>query len=209
VKRGSLVAAGGAITAAVGVVVVMPLLAMGAGDLDPPADLCPGKQVVGSVDGSPTILGRTALTHADLVDWWTSTGHGQPDALSLPIEDVLALYLAEGEAEGVRSDLAVVQAVYETGWFTSADTARNNFAGIRHYDDRPSGDSFPDVPTGVRAHVQLLKKYATGNDVTLARPDVAPDATASATTWEELAGTWATSPDYWSELSHDDRLGRR
>jgi LAS superfamily LD-carboxypeptidase LdcB len=29
----------------------------------------------------------------------------------------------------------------------------------------------------------------------------APTASAQATTWKELAGTWATSPDYWTELS--------
>lgn len=200
--RRSLLAAGAAVTAPiVSVVIVIPLLAMGAGNLDPPADPCADAAMVIADDASPTILGPSALTHAELVDWWTSTGREQPDGLGLPVEDVLAIYRSEAEAEGVRGDLAIAQAVHETGWFTSADAARNNYAGIRHYDDSASGDTFPDVATGIRAHVQLLKKYAAGNDVALAHPDVAPWAAARATTWAELAGTWATSADYWSAIS--------
>jgi hypothetical protein len=184
-----------------GVVVVLPILAMGSGSLDSPADSCATAGSSQAGDGSPTILGPSTLTLTELVDWWTSTGRGQPHALDLPVDDVLAMYFSEAEAEGVRGDLAIVQAVYETGWFASGDTAQNNFAGIGHYDHATSGDAFPDVATGVRAHVELLKKYASGNDVQLVQPDVAPDATARASTWEELSGTWATSSDYWAALS--------
>jgi hypothetical protein len=188
-------------TTVVGVVVVLPLLAMGMGSFEPPSGACAAAGTTTASDGSPTILGPSALTHAEIVDWWTSTGRRQPPSLDLPVDDMLAIYLSEADAEGVRGDLAIVQAIYETGWFTSGDAARNNFAGIAHYDDSPSGDAFPDVTTGVRAHVQLLKKYAAGNDAQLVRPDVAPDATARASTWEELSGTWASSPDYWTGLS--------
>jgi hypothetical protein len=53
---------------------------------------------------------------------------------------------------------------------------------------------------GVRP-IQLLKKYAAGNDTPLASPDVSPNAGAHATTWAGLATRWATAPDYWSKLS--------
>lgn len=200
-KRGVLLAATGAVTSTiVGVVVVIPLLALGAGGLDLHprcGEGGPSEQVA----GSPSVLGPSTLTLPEVRAWWEASGHGQPQELGSPIEDVLALYLQEAEAENVRGDLAIAQAIHETGWFASSDTARNNFAGIRHYDRTSSGDAFPDVPTGVRAHVQLLKKYAAGNDAPLAYPDVAPAATAHATTWEELSGTWATASDYWTELS--------
>jgi hypothetical protein len=188
-------------TTVAGLVVVLPILAMGSGGLDRPTNSCAAAHPSRSEDGSPTILGPSTLTLTELVDWWTSTGRGQPQALDLPVDDVLAMYLSEAEAEGVRGDVAIVQAVYETGWLTNGDTALNNFAGIGHYDDVTSGDAFPDVATGVRAHVQLLKKYAAGNGSGLVQPDVAPDATARASTWGELSGTWATSPYYWTELS--------
>ncbi len=89
----------------------------------------------------------------------------------------------------------------ETGYFTNRDTAINNYAGIAHYDDAASGSAFRDPLTGVRAQIQLLKKFALGNDAPLANIDVAPNAGASATTWGGLAGTWASSPTYWTSLS--------
>jgi hypothetical protein len=201
VNRGVLLTATAAVTSTiVGVVVVIPLLALGAGGFALQPD-CAEVGLSEQVAGSPSVLGPSTLTLADLRAWWDATGRGQPEELGSPIEDVLALYPQEAEAENVRGDLAIAQAIHETGWFTSSDTARNNFAGIRHFDHVSSGNAFPDVATGVRAHVQLLKKYAAGNDPPLAHPDVAPTATAQATTWEQLAGTWATSPDYWTELS--------
>jgi murein DD-endopeptidase MepM/ murein hydrolase activator NlpD len=152
-------------------------------------------------DGTPTILGPAKLTVAELRSWWASTGRAQPARLALPVADVAALYLSEGDAEGVRGDLAFAQAIHETGYFTNPDTAINNFAGIGHHDGARSGQRFPDAVIGVRAHVQLLKKYAAGNDVRLARPEVAPNAGARSTTWGGLAGTWATDPGYWTSIS--------
>lgn len=64
-----------------------------------------------------------------------------------------------------------------------------------------SGSRFADAITGVRAQIQLLKKYALGNDAPLVHPDVAPRAGASATTWGGLAGTWASDTGYWEAIS--------
>jgi hypothetical protein len=60
--------------------------------------------------------------------------------------------------------------VLETGHFTNSDTAINNFAGIAHYDGAASGSAFRNPVIGVRAQIQLLKKYALGNDAPLANP---------------------------------------
>ena len=54
---------------------------------------------------------------------------------------------------------------------------------------------------GVRAQIQLLKKYALSNDAPLANVDVSPNAGATATTWGGLAGTWASAENYWTSLS--------
>lgn len=160
----------------------IPLLAVGIGDTESPAVVECGPDAP-----SPSILGPSSMPVADLTAWWASTGRGQPPALAADIDDVIALYVTVGDAEGVRGDMALAQAILETGHFTSTDTARNNFAGIGHAGGAPTGLPFPDAATGVRAHIQLLKKYAAGNDTPLAAPDVAPDAGASATTWDELA----------------------
>lgn len=151
-------------------------------------------------DGTPSILGPSTLSAADLQAWWAATHKGQPPRLELPIDDVTALYIGEGDAEGIRGDIAFAQAVLETGSFTNRDTAINNFAGIAHYDNAASGAGFPDAITGVRAQIQLLKKFAAGNHAPLAHPEVSPNAGATATTWGALTGTWATSSSYWPQI---------
>jgi murein DD-endopeptidase MepM/ murein hydrolase activator NlpD len=188
-----------AATAAVmlGALTCMPLLALAVGNGAQP---CP--DLIGVVaDETPSILGPATLTSAQLEAWWDSAGRAQPGQLNAPVADVIALYISEGQIEGVRGDLALAQVVLETGWFTSGDTGRNNFAGIAHYDHTDGGRSFDTPAEGVRAHIQLLKKFAAGNDTPLARPDVAPNALAHADTWGQLAGTWATNPNYWTAIS--------
>jgi LAS superfamily LD-carboxypeptidase LdcB len=185
-----------------GVTIGMPLLALGSGAVDDPdATICPPGASSVTDDRSPTILGLSTLDARDLTAWWDTTGRGQPPRLEIPIDDLIALYISEGEAEGARGDLAFTQAVHETGYFTNRDTGGNNYAGIAHHDDADAGQAYPDPPTGVRAHIQLLKKYAAANTTPLAHPDVAPDADARATTWSQLTGTWATAPDYWQRIS--------
>lgn len=185
----------------IGGLAALPILAVG---LDEPTPVgCPQPGLTGEAvdDGTPSILGSSTLTVANLRTWWASTGRGQPARLRIAIADLIALYISEGESEGVRGDRALAQAVLETGHFTNSDTAINNFAGIAHYDGTPSGSGFKDPMIGVRAQIQLLKKYALGNNAPLANPDVAPNAGASATTWGGLAGTWASATNYWTSLS--------
>jgi hypothetical protein len=180
----------------------LPLLAIG---------MAPPSCAAIAQDGTPAILSPTVLNVADLRAWWASTGRGQPASLTMPIDDLIAAYLNEAATEGVRGDLTFTQALVETSYFTSPDTAVNNFAGIAHYDDSPSGRAFPDAATGVRAHVQLLHKFAAGNATPLAHPDIAPQAGAAATTWGGLAATWATDPGYWTTLNatYQSILGTR
>jgi murein DD-endopeptidase MepM/ murein hydrolase activator NlpD len=182
----------------VGGLTALPILVVGVGDASPP-----GCGQIGEIanDGTPSILGPSTLTVAELRAWWDGTGRGQPSRLGIAIADLIALYISEGDAEGVRGDIAFAQAVLETGHFTNGDTAINNFAGIAHYDGTESGSAFRDPIIGVRAQIQLLKKYALGNDAPLANADVAPRAGASATTWGGLAGTWASATTYWTALS--------
>lgn len=180
----------------IGAFTALPILAVG-------IPSSPNCGQIGQIadDGTPSILGPSVLTVAELREWWASTGRGQPSRLGISISDLIAIYVSEGETEGVRGDLAFAQAIHETGYFNNSDTAINNFAGIAHYDGAGSGSGFADPIIGVRAQIQLLKKYALGNDAPLANADVAPNAGASATTWGALAGTWASDPSYWTSLS--------
>lgn len=197
-RKPAFVVAGGLLIVAYGTAILFPLLGPRTVS-DPPKRACAA--VADLSDGAPGILGPSTLTQSEMISWWDSTDLGQPSRLTVDIDELIELYASEADAEGVRSDLAFAQAVHETGYFENTDTEINNFAGIGHYDHVDSGFEFSDAPTGVRAHVQLLKRFAAGNDVQLVDDDVAPEAGASATTWDELAGTWATDEAYWDSLS--------
>lgn len=167
-----------------------------------PAAQGPGS---GIGDESPLILGEATLSADQIRAWWEGSSYSSgttvgPEGASMTV--VIDAYIREGELEGVRGDWAFAQAVLETGGFTNSDARlRNNFAGIAHYDGQAAGRRFATVAEGVRAHIQLLKKFAAGNDVELAGPDVAPRAGATAESWAALTGTWASAENYWEVLS--------
>ena len=164
-----------------------------------PAGACSTSAAPGS---DLTILGPSTLTAEQLVHYWElRKGDTQPAKLRDPIAKVIGYYVDAGKAEGVRGDLAFVQSLIETGWFTNGDTARNNFAGVGHYDNAPAGFDYPTPEAGVIAQVQLLKRYAAGNDVDLALTEYGPKAGATATTVAGLSGTWASATNYGDTIT--------
>ncbi|HWL43133.1 MAG TPA: peptidoglycan DD-metalloendopeptidase family protein [Ilumatobacter sp.] len=196
-----MTAAAGA-TAVLSATLAIPFLAVTAGSGGmPDCPLLPTPPGAVVADGTPSILGPSTLTVAQLVHWWDAKRGAQPARLSVPIHDAIALYIAEATAEGVRGDLTFAQSIVETGWFTNTDTAINNFAGIGHYDGRATGYAYADARTGIRAQVQLLKKFAAGNDVELVNPSVGVKAGRHATTWGGLAGTWASATNYYDVIA--------
>lgn len=78
--------------------------------------------------------------------------------------DMLPLYLSEGEAEGVRGDIAFAQSCLETGNFTFSGSAvtlgQNNFCGMGVTGKGMTGNSFDTPQLGIRAQIQHLKAYA-------------------------------------------------
>ncbi|MDA8062621.1 MAG: glucosaminidase domain-containing protein, partial [Actinomycetota bacterium] len=157
-----------------------------------------------SPDPVPTILGRPALDAAQLAGWFEASGYVALTRTS--VSQLARWYIEEGDAEGVRGDLAFAQAVLETGGFSSPDAVgQNNFAGIGHCDSCARGWKFPSARLGVRAQVQLLRTYAqpglTASE--LADPPVLASldpqsqyAEGCCRTWPSLTGVWATDPVY-------------
>lgn len=85
-----------------------------------------------------------------------------------------------------------------------------NFGGIGATGNGVSGDSFPDVKTGLLAQAQHLKGYASTDP--LNQPCVDPrfkyltDKRGSAPTVDKLSGTWAADKTYGAKIM--DSLGR-
>lgn len=79
--------------------------------------------------------------------------------------DMIPLYLIEGEAEGVRGDIAFAQSCLETGNFAFEGSAvtldQNNFCGMGVTSRGKKGCSFDTPLIGIRAQIQHLKAYAS------------------------------------------------
>lgn len=144
-----------------------------------------------------TIEGPSAFTAGELARWYDEQGEGS--RASVPAAELARLFVEEGDAEGIRGDMAFAQAIHETGWFTNRDTVlRNNFAGIGHCDACGQGFPFATAQEGVLAQIQLLESYARVDPV-YERPRVDPSLNGPAgccQTWNQLGGVWATDGGY-------------
>jgi len=121
--------------------------------------------------------------------------------LQCSLEDLIKFYYKEAIAEGVRADLAVCQAIKETGFFKYGGDVvpeQNNYCGLGTTGGGVKGAYFVSPQLGVRAHIQHLLAYATN------RPPLHPivdpryellktfsNKFAQCLTWESLNGNWA------------------
>jgi Mannosyl-glycoprotein endo-beta-N-acetylglucosaminidase len=152
----------------------------------------------------PTIMGPSLLGPADLAGFTRTRGGVAP---SVDVEALAQAFIDEGNAEGVRGDLAWAQSIIETGNFGFAGSMvhpdDHNYAGIGACDSCSSGFRYDTPQLGARAQIQLLRTYADP-EVTaksLANPPVgkAPEAVGvrgCCSTWMALSGRWATGPGY-------------
>lgn len=94
-------------------------------------------------------------------------------ALSPALQKIAVEYMRHGEVIGLRWDYAFFQMVIETGYLTferakgrrgDVRPSQNNFAGLGATGSGASGESFPDVSTGVLAHLQHVLMY-TGETI--------------------------------------------
>ena len=155
------------------------------------------------------ILGEQQLTAAQLLAWYRSTG--AVANVEVGIDELIDDYLTEGAAEHVRGDIAFLQSIVETGYFSfpgggQVGTGDHNFAGIGACDSCSHGDRFASALEGIRAQVQLLRFYAdpTVTERQLTHPAVRDldrlGVKGCCPTWYSLTGTWATAPTYGSVI---------
>ena len=157
-----------------------------------------------AADPTLSILGPSRLTADQLASWLTTPAGGglEPARAS----ELATAYIEEGAAVGVRGDVAVAQAVLETGGFRF--TGSNNFAGIGHCDSCPRGFAYPTLREGVRAQVQLLRAYADPDldPATLPGGPVAGlglgglSVAGCCESWWGLTGVWATALHYGGSI---------
>ena len=111
---------------------------------------------------SVEILGAAEATQAQMAAF-IRRRNPQPK-LACSVEEIVRLYYEEAGAEGVRADIALCQALKETGFFAYGGDvlpAQNNYCGLGATGNKAKGAYFKSPQEGVRAHIQHLMAYAT------------------------------------------------
>ena len=112
-------------------------------------------------DSLTAIMGKATVTAEQMKAYLKKKNPAVPQS----VLDMVPLYLSEGEAEGVRGDIAFVQSCLETGNFTFSGSAvtlsQNNFCGFGVTQRGRTGLSFDTPQLGIRAQIQHLKAYAS------------------------------------------------
>lgn len=98
-------------------------------------------------------------TPGRLMAFLSSRNHNMDERFST----IAADYMRIGDELKIRWDIAFFQMMLETGNLTfkgDVQANQNNFAGLGATGKHVPGESFPDIATGVKAHLQHLLLYA-------------------------------------------------
>ena len=114
-----------------------------------------------AADSLTAIMGKAKATAGQMASYLKKKNPSVPQS----VLDMIPLYISEGEAEGVRGDMAFAQSCLETGNFTFSGSAvilsQNNFCGLGVTQRGRTGLSFDTPQLGIRAQIQHLKAYAS------------------------------------------------
>lgn len=215
------------VVALAGVVAALGLAVVACGEPDPPPPVVPVTEptttttvpvTCGAPAGSDAahvaVMGPCPRLTADQIAFWFGLNTKVPYNATVPIAELVRLFLDEGRAEGVRGDLAFAQSIVESGWFSfpgRVPASANNFSGFGATDNTADYGVFPDARTGVRAQIQHLRRYADASATAcwvppLHNPCVDPrfayvTPAGKAPTWNQFGGgNWATDPTYASKV---------
>jgi hypothetical protein len=148
------------------------------------------------------ILGRGRIKADALAAFLLSVNPGVEGQFAASLA---LFYVEDGYAEGVNHDAAFAQMCLETGFlhFGGLVTPEmNNFCGLGSIGPGQPGERFSNPRTGVRAHIQHLKAYATTAPLnqTLVDPRYRWVKYGSSPEIKGLAGTWAADPHYAEKI---------
>lgn len=120
-----------------------------------------GSTGTGTADDGTAIMGAAKATAAQMQAYIRGVNPAVPQS----VIDMIPLYISEGNADGVRGDVAFAQSCLETGNFGFAGSAvtlsQNNFCGMGVTAAGVKGNSFTSPQIGIRAQIQHLKAYAS------------------------------------------------
>ena len=154
------------------------------------------------------IFGEAVATQAQMVNYIKKRNPNPK--LNCSVEELVWLYYVEAGREGIRPDIAICQAIKETGvWGYGGDVVpeQNNYCGLGTTGGGVKGAYFETPQLGVRAHIQHLLSYASKRpprvEIVDPRYDLIkrfrPQIFGKLTKWTELNGVWAVPGNHYGE----------
>lgn len=155
-----------------------------------------------------TIFGNAAATKNQAAQLIHS--HNPSLDIGCSVGEIVDLYWEEAGREGIRPDMALAQALVETGYFHfggDVQSWQHNFCGLGTTGGGVKGAAFKTPQEGVRAHIQHLKAYASYErpktpllDPRYASVHRLRVQNGLITTWSGLNWTWAMGGEYAEKI---------
>ena len=154
------------------------------------------------------IMGEPKATQEQMVNYINK--RNPAPKLNCTVKQLVHLYYVEGGREGIRPDIALCQAIKETGvWGYGGDVIpeQNNYCGLGTTGGGVKGEFFATPQLGVRAHIQHLLAYASKRmprvEVVDPRYELIkkwrPQIFGKLTKWTDLNGVWAVPGAHYGE----------
>ena len=161
-----------------------------------------------------TIKGKAEATKKQAAQLITANNTYLPIGCS--VGEIVDLYWEEAGREGIRPDMALSQALLETGYFNfggSVEPWQHNYCGLGTIGGGVQGAAFKTPQEGVRAHIQHLLAY-TSHDLPKTklidpRYDKAHNLRLQKgliTKWSGLNWTWAMGGEYAEKIINTHQL---
>lgn len=158
--------------------------------------------------GADTIMGPATIPARQMVHFIRQ--RNPHPKLNAPLEDVVQAYYDEAGCEGIRPDVALCQALKETGYFAYGGDVlpdQNNFCGLGATGNKVAGAHFATPQLGVRAHIQHLLAYASTERPKTAIVDPRyellaekhPELYGQVDSWTGLNGRWAVPGKHYGQ----------
>lgn len=167
-----------------------------------------GRPMLDVPAGADTIMGPATIPVCQMVHFIRQ--RNPHPKLNAPLEDVVQAYYDEAGREGIRPDVALCQALKETGYFAyggDVSPDQNNFCGLGATGNKVAGARFATPQLGVRAHIQHLLAYASTERPKTAIVDPRyellaekhPELYGQVRAWTGLNGRWAVPGKHYGQ----------
>jgi len=106
---------------------------------------------------SECIISRGYVSKKGAISYILSQNH---TVSHLILNNLIDIYFEEAALEGVNHDIAIAQMLYVTNYLRN-NMSSHNYAGLSTIGTHGWNGNFPNMRTGVRAHIQHLKGYGS------------------------------------------------